>query len=70
MDIINSEEYTTKWKVLKQHGNSKNTLLFECYNKVLSLVLEEKGSYDVDLTVYDKHGNKYNKFLMGAITIE
>lgn len=70
MDIINSEEYTTKWQVLKQHGNSKNTLLFECYNKVLSLVLEEKGSYDVDLTVYDKHGNKYNKFLMGAITIE
>jgi hypothetical protein len=70
IDIITSEDYTTKWQVFKQHGNSKHTLLFECFNKVLSLVLEEKGSYDVDLTIYDKHGNKFNKFLIGAITIE
>ena len=70
MDIIMSENYTTKWKVFRQHGNSKHSLLFECYNKILSLTFEEKGSYDVDLTIYDKHGNKYNKFLIGAITIE
>lgn len=70
IDIITSEEYTTKWQVFKQHGNSKHTLLFECFNKVLSLVLEEKGSYDVDLTIYDRHGNKFHKFLMGAVTIE
>ena len=67
ISILTSQEYTAKWRIYKQHDNSKRTLLVECYNKVLSLELPEKGVYDVDLTVYDRHGNKYCKFLDGAI---
>lgn len=61
---------TIKWKVFRQNGNYDRTLLLECFNHVLPLKLSEKGTYDIDLTVYDRHGNKYHKYMDGAITIK
>lgn len=57
------------WIVYKQISNMKRVEILECFNDVLALKLEP-GIYDIDMTVYDKHGNRYKKYLDGALTIE
>ncbi len=69
-DILQSEDCTVSWKIYKQKNNYTHELLFECFNKILTLDLTEKGIYDIDMTIYDKHGNKFTRELIGAITIK
>lgn len=66
-DII-PETYSVHWKIFKQYGTHHHRLLLECWNKVVALKFPDEGTYDIDLTVYDENGNKYNKFLDGIIT--
>jgi len=63
-------KYTVRWKLFRQYTNAKHELLLECWNRMVAFVLPEEGTYDIDLTVYDENGNKYNKFLDGIITYD
>ena len=70
IDIISNEDYTARWKIYKQKNNCSHELLFECFNKILTLNLEDLGTYDIEMTIYDEHGNKFERTFIGAITIK
>lgn len=70
LDILINNECTISWKIYKQKNNYTHELLFECFNEILTLDLKEEGTYDIDMTIYDKHGNKFTRELIGAITIK
>ena len=69
MDILKNAGVTVEWKLYKQTGKKARTLLFECYNKILTVNLKETGKYDVVIKVYDKNGNKYEKDMVSIITV-
>ena len=58
-----------KWSVYKNTNESKSKLYFECLNNVMFLHLEP-GIYDISVSAYDKHGNKYKKRLDKWITVK
>lgn len=68
-NFTTGEMKTKRWSIYKRTGKSNSKLYFECYNNVLFLNLD-KGTYDVKLTAFDKHGNKYEKRLNGWITVK
>jgi hypothetical protein len=61
---------TYRWKIYKQSKTgSSRKLVVECFNKYPVFNIEQKGVYDVDVTVYDENGNKYINKTVGAITV-
>jgi hypothetical protein len=40
----------------------------ESFNKALFIKLKEKGIYDIEMTVWDQHGNRFDKKMDGYIT--
>ena len=69
LNDLENNKYIIKWQIYKQHVDPRRDLILECFNNVLCVDLDP-GTYNVNLTVYDKHGNKFVKSLDGAITIE
>jgi hypothetical protein len=58
---------TVRWRLYRRIGDIEKQLVMECYNKIMLIWLSEKGIYDIELTIWDKHGNKYVKNLDGYI---
>jgi hypothetical protein len=61
---------TRKWSIYRKVDNSDRELYFECFNNVLFMKNLKQGVYDIELTAYDKHGNKYFKRLDGYLTVK
>lgn len=59
-----------RWRIYKQnkHSNS-HELKVECFNIYPIFLIDEKGIYDVDVTLYDEYGNKFVKKSAAAITV-
>lgn len=74
-DIVDdSIKFSSKWKIYKRDSSNSNsrTLLMECYNRIVPLEFNKNydyGDYDVELTIYDKNGNKSTKEMLGAFSI-
>ena len=69
-DILSSDNFLTiKWSVYKQNTDERRELILECFNKFLTVSLNERGVYDLEMTVYDFEGNRFNKKITGFISI-
>ena len=69
-DILSSDNFLTiKWSVYKQNTDERRELILECFNKFLTVSLNERGTYDLEMTVYDFEGNRFNKKITGFISI-
>lgn len=58
---------TVRWKIYKKYGISSRKLIMECFNKVLFLKFKEYGTYDIEMTLWDSYGNKFEKKMDGYI---
>ena len=59
-----------KWRVYyAPHSDSERTLYLEAYNPVLFLDFDDKGVYDVELSVFDRYGNTATETYRGAYRI-
>lgn len=65
---LSNNDVTVRWRVYKRIGLIERKMVMECYNKVLSMNLNHYGKYDIEVEVFDKYGNKYNKEMGGALT--
>jgi hypothetical protein len=45
---------------------SKN-LIMESFNKILFIKLKDYGLYDIEMTLWDQYGNKFEKKMDGYI---
>ena len=69
-DILSSDNFlTVKWSVYKQNTDERRELILECFNKFLTVSLNERGTYDLEMTVYDFEGNRFNKKITGFVSI-
>jgi hypothetical protein len=68
MQKIRSENVTVRWKIYKRVGEVSKNLIMESFNKALFIKLKEKGIYDIEMTVWDQHGNRFDKKMDGYIT--
>lgn len=66
--ILDFKGCTPRWRVYHRTGKSNRKLILDVYNAMIHLIISKKGDYDVQLDVYDENGNKYSKFLNGAIS--
>ena len=65
---IRSENVTVRWRIYKRVGEVSKNLIMESFNKALFIKLKEKGIYDIEMTVWDQHGNRFDKKMDGYIT--
>lgn len=63
-----SNNMTVRWKIYKKYGSTSRKLIMECFNKVLFLKFKEYGTYDIEMTLWDSYGNKFEKKMDGYIT--
>jgi hypothetical protein len=68
MQKIRSENVTVRWRIYKRVGEVSKNLIMESFNKALFIKLKEKGIYDIEMTVWDQHGNRFDKKMDGYIT--
>jgi hypothetical protein len=67
---INTLTSTVRWRLYKRIGDTKKNLIMEVFNKIFFVKLIESGMYDVELTIWDLYGNKYQKNMDGYIRVE
>jgi hypothetical protein len=67
---INTLTSTVRWGLYKRIGDTKKNLIMEVFNKIFFVKLIESGMYDVELTIWDLYGNKYQKNMDGYIRVE
>jgi hypothetical protein len=61
---------TYRWKIYKQSkSGTSRKLMIECFNKYPIFEIDETGKYDIEVTMYDKNGNKHTNELLSAITV-
>ena len=60
---------TILWRVYKSIDATKRELLFESWNRSLFLDISERGIYDIEVTEFDKYGNKAVHMYEGAYRI-
>jgi hypothetical protein len=60
---------TILWRVYKSIDATKRDLLFESWNKTLFLDISKRGIYDIEVTEFDKYGNKAVHMYEGAYRI-
>lgn len=65
---MKTNNMTVRWKIYKKYGISSRKLIMECFNKVLFLKFKEYGTYDIEMTLWDSYGNKFEKKMDGYIT--
>ena len=66
----NKKGKSFRWKIYKQNKYSNShELKVECFNEYPIFFIDEKGIYDVDVTLYDEYGNKFVKNSSAAITV-
>ena len=65
---IKTANITVRWKIYKKTGSMSRKLIMECFNKVLFLKLKEYGTYDIEMTLWDQYGNKFEKNMNGYLT--
>ena len=68
MQKIKIENVTVRWKVYKRVGEVSKNLIMESFNKALFIKFKEKGIYDIEMTVWDQYGNRFDKKMDGYIT--
>lgn len=68
MQKIRSENVTVRWRIYKRVGEVSKNLIMESFNKALFIKLKEKGIYDIEMTVWDQYGNRFDKKMDGYIT--
>lgn len=65
---MKTNDMTVRWKIYKKYGSTSRKLIMECFNKVLFLKFKEYGTYDIEMTLWDSYGNKFEKKMDGYIT--
>ena len=65
---MKTNDMTVRWKIYKKYGSTSRKLIMECFNKVLFLKFKEYGTYDIEMTLWDSYGNKFEKKMNGYIT--
>lgn len=65
---VNSSNITVRWKIYRHLTDTSKVLISECFNKVMSIKFIEYGTYDIELTIWDEFGNRYDKRMDGYIT--
>lgn len=65
---MRSNSMTVRWKIYKKYGSRSRKLIMECFNKALFLKFKEYGTYDIEMTLWDSYGNKFEKKMDGYIT--
>ena len=66
----NKADQSFRWRIYKQNRyNSSHKLVLECYNKYPVFYIDEKGVYDVEVTMFDRFGNKHERKSASAITV-
>lgn len=56
--LTKNSSFLKRWKVYRKNNDGKTReLLFEVENDILSMNMKEKGIYDIEAFIYDKHGN-------------
>ena len=65
---MKTNNMTVRWKIYKKYGGTSRKLIMECFNKVLFLKFKEYGTYDIEMTLWDSYGNKFEKKMDGYIT--
>ena len=68
ISTMTSNSMTVRWKIYIRYGNSSRKLIMECFNKALFLKLKDYGTYDIEMTLWDQYGNKFEKKMNGYIT--
>ena len=64
---MRTNDMTVRWKIYRRTGNISRKLIMECFNKALFLKLKDYGTYDIEMTVWDSYGNKFEKNMDGYI---
>ena len=64
---MRTNDMTVRWKIYRRTGNISRKLIMECFNKALFLKLKDYGAYDIEMTVWDLYGNKFEKNMDGYI---
>lgn len=65
---MKTNNMTVRWKIYKKYVGTSRKLIMECFNKVLFLKFKEYGTYDIEMTLWDSYGNKFEKKMDGYIT--
>ena len=68
ISTMKTNDMTVRWKIYKKYGSTSRKLIMECFNKVLFLKFKEYGTYDIEMTLWDSYGNKFEKKMDGYIT--
>jgi hypothetical protein len=68
IEKIITENITVRWRLYKRIGDTSNKLIMESFNKALFIKFKEKGIYDIEMTLWDKYGNRFYKKMDGYIT--
>ncbi len=68
-NVSDESQQTILWRVYKSIDATKRDLLFESWNKSLFLDISKRGIYDIEVTEFDKYGNKAVHMYEGAYRI-
>lgn len=66
---INEEDAITYWKIYKENLNGTRQKLFESYNTLLYLDINDPGTYSIEALICDKYGNTSSTYYNAAIKI-
>ena len=58
--------FTPMWKLYTHDNDTTRKLLIESFNRILAIKPIELSAYDVEMALFDRHGNKYEKTINGA----
>lgn len=62
-------ESTVFWRIYKEKLDGTKQRLFESYNRVLFLDIDDKGTYDIEALVCDRYGNISSTYYNAVVKI-
>ena len=70
MQKVKNENMTVRWRIYKRVGETSKNMLMESFNRAVIVDFEEKGIYDIEMTLWDRYGNRFDKKMDGYVTFK
>lgn len=67
ISAMRTNEMTVRWRLYKRVSDMSKNLIMESFNKILFIKLKDYGLYDIEMTLWDQYGNKFEKKMDGYI---